>query len=427
MADQPAQLGLQSWAGLRWYPVTILGETPTKYRVRFDDTLTLPSRKVVYPGDIALVPKHAVRLPPAASLKGDDRMSTVPRSDPYAEARAVPLEALLGTIQGTPHPTQHSPHSQYYHTALGKLQITTSTVGAPQLWHFWSGAFAGTGGRGAIDFVIHVGLARDLSEACTVLAPFVRAVVEASPAPTPRSTERSGPPAFRPVPRMFDAAANWQVVRTYLVNQRRLPEPLIHALAHQSHPVVYAGWGQKFGHYLVFPMRHPEAPATLTGAILRWRDTGDPPTAWFDGKKAAKAFASRDDQGWWQVGPYAAPTLVVTESPIDALSLWAALSDADRQVTRIVATGGTSRLTAPDIFAGVQRVFTAQDADAAGETQARHTLEDVAAAGLTVPVARLQPPTGAKDWNDAWQAAPSVVQRCLAQQWHPEADRGRDR
>ncbi len=346
-------------------------------------------------------------------------MSTISSTDPYTPIRAVPLEALIGAIDGVRDPHHHAAASTYYRTALGKLQVTTQGPGLPQLWRFWSGSLAGTGGRGAIDFVLHTGLATDLQAARDYLTSLVGTVI---PAASASPSEATWDQPFRPVPRAFDPAANWQAVKAYLVGERKLPESLVRAIAHQPHPIVYAGWGTKFGHYLIFPMRHPNDPETHTGAILRWRDPGTPPERWFGGAKAAKAVGSRDTKGWWQVGPYGAATLIVTESPIDALSLWAGLALEDRETTRIVATGGASRLTAPGIFAGVERVFTAQDADAAGETQARHTLEDVAAAGLTVPVARLQPPTGAKDWNDAWQAAPSVVRRCLVQQWHPEQE-----
>lgn len=60
--ERAARLGLQSYAGLLWYPVTILGETPTKYRVRFDEPVTLPKRRHQAAGTVGVVPKHAVRL-----------------------------------------------------------------------------------------------------------------------------------------------------------------------------------------------------------------------------------------------------------------------------------------------------------------------------------------------------------------------------
>jgi len=353
-------------------------------------------------------------------------MSTISSTDPYNTVRAVPLETIMGAIGGVRDVHHHSLESAYYHTALGKLQVTTTTPGTPQLWRFWSGSLAGTGGRGAIDFVLQTGLAPDLQGAREYLASFVGAVVPEETGVSSSSKVIPDSP-FRPVPRAFDATANWQAVKAYLVGERKLSESLIRAVANQPHPIVYAGWGTKFGHYLVFPMRHPSDSQTHTGAILRWCDVGEPPERWFGGAKAAKAIGSRDAKGWWQVGSYGVATLIVTESPIDALSLWAGLSSEDRETTRIVATGGASRLTAPGIFANVTKIFSAQDRDAAGEAQAEHLATDVAALDLSIAVQRLRPPQGAKDWNDAWRAEPSVVRRCLARQMHPDLDYGLNR
>lgn len=346
-------------------------------------------------------------------------MSTISSTDRYTAVRAVPLEALVGAIGGVRDVHYHSLESAYYHTAFGKLQVTTTASGLPQLWRFWSGSLAGAGGRGAIDFVLQTGLAWDLQGARDYLTSFVGTVV---PAASVSPSEATLDQPFRPVPRAFDATANWQAVKAYLVGMRKLPESLIRAIAHQPHPIVYTGWGKKFGHYLVFPMRHPSDSQTHTGAILRWRAVDEPPERWFGRAKAAKAVGSRDAKGWWQVGPYGAATLIVTESPIDALSLWAGLSPEGWETTRIVATGGASRLTAPGIFAGASQIFSAQDRDVAGEAQAQQVADDVAAAGLSISVQRLRPPQGAKDWNDAWRADPSVVRRCVARQIYPNLD-----
>lgn len=353
-------------------------------------------------------------------------MSTIPSTDRYTAVRSVPLGTIMGAIGGVRDVHHHSVESTYYHTALGKLQVTTTTPGAPQLWRFWSGSLAGTGGRGAIDFVLQTGLAPDLQGARGYLASFVEAVVQEETGV--RSLSKVIPDSpFRPVPRAFDATANWQAVKAYLVRERKLPESLIRAIVHQPHPIVYAGWGKKFGHYLVFPMGHPNDAQTHTGAILRWCDVGEPPDRWFGGAKAAKAVGSRDAKGWWQIGSYGVATLIVTESPIDALSLWAGLSSEDRETTRIVATGGASRLTAPGIFANVTKIFSAQDRDAAGEAQAEQLVTDVVGAGLSISVQRLRPPQGAKDWNDAWRAEPSVVRRCLGREIHPGINHGLSR
>ncbi|WP_020373453.1 hypothetical protein [Sulfobacillus thermosulfidooxidans] len=58
----PAFLGLHSWAGLRWFAVTVIGETPTRYRVQCDESLRLPNGHWKQPGAVITVPKHAVRF-----------------------------------------------------------------------------------------------------------------------------------------------------------------------------------------------------------------------------------------------------------------------------------------------------------------------------------------------------------------------------
>lgn len=53
-----AMVFFQSWAGVRRVPVTVLGETPKRYRVRYEQDLSGNySGKI---GEVKLVPKHAV-------------------------------------------------------------------------------------------------------------------------------------------------------------------------------------------------------------------------------------------------------------------------------------------------------------------------------------------------------------------------------
>lgn len=61
MAKQEAVLHFSDWAGHREYPVTIVGETPKKWRVRVEAVaFRMPNRREVHPGDVVLVPKYAV-------------------------------------------------------------------------------------------------------------------------------------------------------------------------------------------------------------------------------------------------------------------------------------------------------------------------------------------------------------------------------
>ncbi|SMC08043.1 hypothetical protein SAMN00768000_3613 [Sulfobacillus thermosulfidooxidans DSM 9293] len=57
-----AWLGLQSWAGLRWFAVTVIGETPTRYRVQCNESFRLPGGRWKQLGDVITVPKQAIRF-----------------------------------------------------------------------------------------------------------------------------------------------------------------------------------------------------------------------------------------------------------------------------------------------------------------------------------------------------------------------------
>ena len=64
--NTPGQLGLHTWAGLRWHPVTVLGERGQKYHVRLEESVMLPGHRAKRAGDTAWVPKQAVRFPEVA-------------------------------------------------------------------------------------------------------------------------------------------------------------------------------------------------------------------------------------------------------------------------------------------------------------------------------------------------------------------------
>lgn len=65
-------LALQTWGGLQLYPVEVIGETATKYRVRMLAVeVRLPGRRWARRDDEILVPKYAVR----DMHEDDDRLS----------------------------------------------------------------------------------------------------------------------------------------------------------------------------------------------------------------------------------------------------------------------------------------------------------------------------------------------------------------
>jgi hypothetical protein len=53
---------IESYAGRRAEPCTIVGETRTRYRVRFKKVVALPPYRLVMPGETVLVPRRAVSL-----------------------------------------------------------------------------------------------------------------------------------------------------------------------------------------------------------------------------------------------------------------------------------------------------------------------------------------------------------------------------
>jgi hypothetical protein len=55
-------LALESWAGRSYYPCEVLGETPTKYRIKLlaKDGVMLPGKCYAACGQVVTVPKHAV-------------------------------------------------------------------------------------------------------------------------------------------------------------------------------------------------------------------------------------------------------------------------------------------------------------------------------------------------------------------------------
>lgn len=63
MAQYKTYFTLQSWAGITCHPVTIVGETPKKYRVRLEEETRMPNGKLYKAGDTVLVPKYAIRYP----------------------------------------------------------------------------------------------------------------------------------------------------------------------------------------------------------------------------------------------------------------------------------------------------------------------------------------------------------------------------
>ncbi len=60
---RPARLGLVGWYGVTWDPIEVVGETPTRWRIRAIERTWLAGRcRWLEAGETTLVPKHAVRF-----------------------------------------------------------------------------------------------------------------------------------------------------------------------------------------------------------------------------------------------------------------------------------------------------------------------------------------------------------------------------
>lgn len=201
--------------------------------------------------------------------------------------------------------------------------------------------------------------------------------------------------------RLTDPEQEWVQIQRYLVGQRRLPELVVADMYRRGY--VYAAGGAYRG-YLVFPHRAEATSPTITGYSLRWANNDlpphDKPTRWV-------APGSRLKAGWFSIGCGTA-AVVITESAIDALTVWAsAIEEGLAHRVTIRSTAGAGGLT-QRLWEGFPRVVVATDRDAAGNSYAQWVESYHTAA---VSVIRVTPPTPYKDWNEAWQGG---VRRLLA-------------
>lgn len=335
--------------------------------------------------------------------------------------REVPLSVVIPSVWPDATSERQGTNITQWHTPAGKVNVKTNSYGSDS-YKFWSGPAAGKGkGRvGAIDFLLDAGVFQSVSEARRYLAHLDPSRVEVAITERKQSISitqsQDQPQEFRLPMRTFDPAKNLKHLTDYLVGERKLPRELIESLARNPHPPFYAGFGTKYGDYIVFPCRdhslpqaissHSASPPSPTGAILRWRHADRlPPKNQFGGQKAPMPWGSRRDLGWWQVGQ-GHDTLIITEAPIDGLTIRAATADNPAVAsTTILATGGTGGLL-PRQFQGFGTVLLATDNDLTGDKIAG---EARALAGPGQTVSRVRPPSDFKDWNAAWQANPEVV------------------
>lgn len=214
---------------------------------------------------------------------------------------------------------------------------------------------------------------------------------------------------------IYDYHRPYQPIHDYLVVQRGLPESVVKAAWDQGQ--IQKGYGPVNGHYILFPCRDwsqpnisPQGPRP-TGALKRWADPTPPQNP--DYVKMAMAGTDKKS-GWWQFSQGNTPKeiVVITEQPIDALSVMAAAKRLDRHdQLAVIGFGGTGGVTEKLVATGTH-VIIATDHDPAGLGYATE-IESLAhrLPGIQ-SVTRCLPP-GGLDWNDWWQTHPQAATQAL--------------
>jgi hypothetical protein len=238
--------------------------------------------------------------------------------------------------------------------------------------------------------------------------------------PVPISTHtREEEPEPRPLEMPEANEHRWDVVREYLVENRKLPAVLVDRLHERG--LVFADNHQNpvfVSHSLT---NNTWVRGEVTGASLRgtWGE---------DNHYHGLAPGSARDQGWFWLGTGNGPVrrVLLTESPIDAMSL--ALLDKERRVqpgvTIYLSTDGSGGFPVGRLKPILQNggsVVAAFDADQAGELMAWRLAQQL-------PGIERLTPGQSKDWNErlvhpeqsgkAVQPTANQAQMNQLWQWH---------
>lgn len=237
------------------------------------------------------------------------------------------------------------------------------------------------GGGGAIDLVMHVNQC-DFQQAVAWLNDRLGegATIDAVAYQTRVIIQTEQPqPFISPTPNVD----KWQIVKTYLTRERRLPSSLVDHL-HGS-GLVYADSKQN----AVF-IRRALDESKITGASLRG-------TAGDDNKFKGLALGSKRNAGWFhfQIGGQSNDPIqraVLVESPIDAMS-FAVLDRTESRKTIYLSTDGAGNVPVEFLRAlPTQSVIVAYDNDPPGNLMAQSVMEQLPNAVRKLPLA--------KDWNE---------------------------
>jgi len=263
--------------------------------------------------------------------------------------RALPLPEVLAALEAVRDPRDPAK----WRTARGVLSVS-----GPKFIN-WS---QGIGGGGTIDLVMHV---RQIGfgQALEWLEHHFENFHRSQPTTTPQTCSLALPAR---------AAANWSLVRRYLVEERKLPAALLQPLIESG--LLYADARANAVFVLL------DSVAMAVGAELR----GTTALGW-----RGMAPGSRKDRGFFRVPTTTSHAIVLCESAIDALSCHALYPDYC-----CLSTSGAR----PDpawlarLIAQALPIYCGFDADPTGDAMAQRMHE------LHPSVRRLRPPV--KDWND---------------------------
>ena len=263
--------------------------------------------------------------------------------------RPLQLSAVLRALEATPDPHD----SAKWHTARGVLSVSGAKF---MNWNL------DVGGGGAIDLVMHVRQV-GFGQALEWLELHFGTFTPLPPQAALPAQSLSLPPTV---------ADNWPRVQRYLVQERKLPAPLLEPLVRSG--TLYADARANAVFLLLDNAGHPVGAELRGTTVSSWR---------------GMAPGSRKDRGFFSVTSTTSYMIVLCESAIDAISCHAFHPDY-----RCLSTSGAR----PDpawlaalISQGLS-VYCGFDADPTGDAMAQR-LHD-----LYPSISRLRP--AAKDWND---------------------------
>lgn len=323
------------------------------------------------------------------SINAQREMAQQDQEALITQARAMDLEKVASSLGLE----RYTSDKSKWHFGSHAISISANK-GLFNDWH------AHKGGSGAIDLVLHVNEDWDFKQAVEWLTG--EAMV---PVPSFQEAqailEKAQQPTVEPLVIPKTASANWGQVHTYLTQDRQIPADIVNQAFQQGS--VFADERRN----AVFTMQQlrqdsltGEASNTLragaiTGYALRGTDS--------DYKHITKGSSKAD--GWFLLHSGAnTQRIVITESPIEALSLAAMERNDD---TLYLALNGNSPLPVEQLQHHIGQggeVLTAFNNDAAGMNLSARVLQQIPEA-IT-----LYPESNFNDWNEQLCHQPETFQ-----------------